>query len=235
MLYSLFFSVLLHFSCSKSAMTTPATTPTTNTNAGLSYLALGDSYTIGESVDASLRYPEQIKDSLVSNGVKVKSVRVIAKTGWTTDELQTAIDGAQIKDSTYDLVSLLIGVNNQYRGYPLDQYKKDFANLLTEAIKFANGNKGKVFIVSIPDYAYTPFGQQSGNAAQISVQIDQFNAAAKAIATQMGVLFVDITPISRDGLNYPELVANDGLHPSGKQYARWVHLAIDSIKKLVTQ
>lgn len=196
----------------------------------LTYLALGDSYTIGESVDEMQRYPVQLASQLRQEGIPVNHVRIVAKTGWTTAELKNGISNANLTDSTYSLVSLLIGVNNQYRGLSLDAYKLEFEQLLEQAIAFADGQPNRVFVVSIPDYAFTPFG--NGDAA-ISAEIDAFNAANRAITEEKGILYFDITPISREGLADPMLVANDGLHPSGKQYARWVSLMSPMVKQLL--
>lgn len=193
------------------------------------YLALGDSYTIGHAVPASERFPEQLMDSLWRDRTD-KSVRVIATTGWTTDELQTGIDAAADLGSQYDMVSLLIGVNNQYRSYPIDTYRVEFMALLEQAIAFADGDKSRVFVVSIPDYAYTAFG---GGNATISAGIDAYNAINDSIAAAYGVTYFDITPISREGLDDPTLVAEDGLHPSGKQYSRWVALMLPTLRQWV--
>jgi lysophospholipase L1-like esterase len=188
----------------------------------MTYLALGDSYTIGESVSEAARFPNQLADSLAATGINIAKPRIIARTGWTTDELRNAINASDLTaGSTFDLVTLLIGVNNQYRGRSVDTYKPEFSDMLNRAIGFAGGKKGKVVVVSIPDYAFTPFGK--GNAT-ISKGIDDYNAANEAICRQMGVAYVNITPISREGLNDPSLVATDGLHPSGKQYSQWVSL-----------
>jgi lysophospholipase L1-like esterase len=184
------------------------------------YLALGDSYTIGESVKESERFPNQLATALGVENIKISNVKIIARTGWTTDELQNAIATSGLTaDSTFSMVSLLIGVNNQYRGRSVDAYKPEFTALLERAIKFAGGKKERVVVVSIPDYAFTPFG---GGRSSISTGIDQFNAANEAITKTMGVAYAQITPLSREGLNDPTLVATDGLHPSGKQYGQWV-------------
>ncbi len=186
------------------------------------YLALGDSYTIGESVAETLRWPVQLANRLSVNDVPVYAPLIIARTGWTTNELNTGINNAN-PTGTYDLVSLLIGVNNQYRGYSLDNYKVEFAALLDRAIAFADGKNSRVFVVSIPDYGVTPFGQNR-NPEKIARELDEFNAAAKAICLQKAVIFYDITPISRQAIDHPELVASDGLHPSGEMYLQWVEL-----------
>ncbi len=200
------------------------------TSQKITYLALGDSYTIGQSVAEKQRYPEQLADSLRFKGYKIGHVSIVAKTGWTTDELVSGIEAAGIADSTYGMVSLLIGVNNQYRGRPVSSYRPEFEALLNQAISFAGGKKERVFVVSIPDYAFTPFGK--GNAS-ISSGIDAYNAANREIAEQVGVRYFDITPISREGLDDPTLIAGDGLHPSGKQYGKWVNLMLPEVKEML--
>ncbi len=188
----------------------------------LSYLALGDSYTIGESVAESDRWPVQLTQTLSDQGTAVAPPRIIARTGWTTDELQAAIAAENITQ-TYDLVSLLIGVNNQYRGYPIDQFTKEFEELLDQAIVFAGGQIDRVFVVSIPDYGVTPFAQ-SKNPAKIATEIDQYNQLSAEIAERKGVAYYDITPISRVAAEDASLIATDGLHPSGQMYSQWVEL-----------
>lgn len=183
------------------------------------YLALGDSYTIGESVGASETYPQQLVDALNAKGEDFAPPKIIARTGWTTADLQQAIAGAKIKGKKYDLVSLLIGVNNQFQGRSIDEFEREFSILLDQAIGFAKDKKS-VFVLSIPDYGYTPFGQR--DQQQISGEIDQFNEVVKRVTESKQVTFVDITPISRRGLAEPELVARDGLHPSGKMYEEFV-------------
>lgn len=185
----------------------------------LEYLALGDSYTIGESVEEHERFPMQLAAKLKAAG-KETNVTIVAKTGWTTGELASGIRRADIEGKKYDVVTLLIGVNNEFRGKDLEEYKKEFSELLGQAIEFAGGRTGRVFVVSIPDYGFTPYGEEK--RTKISPRIDQFNNAAKTIAASRKVAFTDITPASRRGLDDPALVAADGLHPSGKQYAIWV-------------
>lgn len=191
------------------------------------YLALGDSYTIGTAVDPAERWPCLLLNRLepaidVSSGTA--RLDVVAVNGWTTTALLEGIDVRRpdLRES-YDLVSLLIGVNNQFRGRPLAAYRLEFEELLQTAIAFADDRPGRVFVVSIPDYSYTPFG---GDNRQISRELAAFNAAAREIATDYGVVFLNITPISEEGLEKPELVASDGLHPSGVQYRRWVEEVI---------
>ena len=192
-----------------------------DTHKEYTFLALGDSYTIGESVNENERWPMQLSSRLLQDSIHLKPT-VVATTGWTTDELMSGIIKADVSE-TYDLVSLLIGVNNQYRGYDEDQYEKEFKLLLDDAIKFANGNNHHVFVVSIPDYGITPFAEEKGlDAASIAHELDSYNAIAQKIATLRDITFIDITEISRTAVEDPELIAPDGLHPSGKMYGLWV-------------
>lgn len=195
----------------------------------LSYLALGDSYTIGEAVEQVESFPYQLVSTLNENGIAIAEPRVIAKTGWTTDELRYAIQQAQITDK-FNLVTLLIGVNNQYRGYSQETYRKEFAELLDIAIAFADGIYQNVYVLSIPDWGVTDFAKQSGRGLKaISEEIDVFNGINKEETLSKQVTYVDITPISRQ--NKPNLIANDGLHPSGEMYAEWVQLLTALIQK----
>ena len=198
----------------------------------LSYLALGDSYTIGTSVPAQHRWPDQLRDSLRLAGFELAEVTYVARNGWTTDELDAAIDAANLRER-YDLVSLLIGVNNEFRGRDVADYRGEFRGLLERAIALAGGDAGRVFVLSIPDYAFTPFGQNSGNAASISSRLDAYNDANRVIAQEYGVAYFNITPISREGLAEPQLVASDGLHPSFRQYQRWVSLVLGGVADLL--
>ncbi len=192
------------------------------------FLALGDSYTIGESVSEQERWPNQLMDSLFELGVTEPQAKIIATTGWRTDQLKNAIINSGLGD-TFNLVSVLIGVNNQYQGRNLNQQRQDFPEILNLAIEKAGGDTSKVFVVSIPDYAFTPFGQ-SKNPAKISSELDIYNAINDSISTVYGVNYFDITPISRNGLTNTALVASDGLHPSGFQYSKWVSLILKSIE-----
>jgi len=190
------------------------------------YLALGDSYTIGESVAEHERWPNQLAALLSTGGKVAVKTSIIATTGWRTDNLRNAIEIAKLKEE-YDLVSLLIGVNNQYQGKSAVQYANEFEELLKISIRLAKGIKEKVFVVSIPDYGFTPFGQK--NQSRISKEIDQFNDVNKKITTQYNVIYFNITDISRQGIGDPSLVAEDGLHPSGKMYSRWSQLIAKDI------
>ncbi len=192
------------------------------------FLALGDSYTIGESVPESKRWPVQLTEQLNKASFNFAPPEIIATTGWTTDELQKGIEKVT-PVGPYDLVSLLIGVNNQYRGRPLDEYKQQFEQLLKQAIGLAGGDADRVFVVSIPDYGVTPFAANR-NPAKIGEEIDLFNAAGREIAQKYGIEFVDITPGSRLAAEDKELLASDGLHPSAKMYADWVELILPVAK-----
>ena len=185
------------------------------------FLALGDSYTIGEAVDESQRWPVQLKTLLHNKSIVLNEVDIIAQTGWTTDELKKAIDDHKIT-RTYNYVSLLIGVNNQYRGNPIDIYQKEFKELLEMAIGFSGNIVKQVFVLSIPDWGAMPFAEGK-DRDRIGKQIDDFNAVNKRISLELGVNYVDITPISRMALTDKELVASDGLHPSGKMYGLWAN------------
>jgi lysophospholipase L1-like esterase len=191
------------------------------------YLALGDSYTIGESVPESERFPVQLVNQLNKKGYQIDSPTIIAKTGWTTDELQAGIEKANIEGKKYDFVTLLIGVNNQYRGRDVEVYRKEFLELLDKAIQFA-GNHKRVVVVSIPDWGVTPFGKKS-DKKDVSKKIDQFNAVQRQEVLNRGMTFIDITPISRVAETDLSLVAEDGLHPSGKMYGQWVEKILASL------
>lgn len=207
---------------------------TTNTDTtALKILALGDSYTIGQSVCETCRFPVQLKDSLETNISNADfSVDIIAQTGWTTTNLINAINTAN-PSSDYDLVTLLIGVNNQYQHKPFSLYETEFPMLMEKAIQFAKGDKNNVIVVSIPDYAYTSFGQGSSNPNTISTEIDQYNAFAQSYCEEREITFVNITDITRLGIEQPNLVASDGLHPSELAYSKFVERLLPiSIEKL---
>lgn len=188
----------------------------------LTFLALGDSYTIGEAVEAHERWPEQLVQICLKQGIHFDPPEIIAKTGWTTDELMQAIQES-VTRQTYNLVSLLIGVNNQYRGRGLADYTRDFELLLQKAISFANGNHERVVVLSIPDWGVTPFAKGRDRQA-IAREIDNFNLANRQIADKYRVQYFDITPGTRKAADDLSLVAPDGLHPSGKNYAEWAEM-----------
>ena len=203
--------------------------------AAIPYLALGDSYTIGESVAAEARWPVQLAAALRREGIALADPRIIATTGWTTDELDAAIDEAQ-PPHDYGFVSLLIGVNNQYRGRGAAEYREQFAALLQRAIGFAGGRRERVLVLSIPDWGVTRFGRDSGrDLARVSRELDQYNAAAREICSQHGVAFVDIVPVSRERGGEAAMLADDGLHPSAAMYAEWTRLALPAARGLLAR
>jgi lysophospholipase L1-like esterase len=188
------------------------------------YLALGDSYTIGASVAPAERWPVQLAAKLRANGLIVAEPLIIARTGWTTDELIAEIERQQ-PQGPFDLVSLLIGVNDQYRGRSSDAYRLQFRQLLHTAIAYAGGQPARVVVLSIPDWSVTPFAAGQPRAA-IAAAIDHFNAINHQETAQAGARYVDVTPMSRQALQDASLLASDGLHPSGKMYTQWVELAL---------
>lgn len=196
------------------------------------YLALGNSYTIGESVCDDCNYPKQLTDSLNATLSNRTSVKIIAKTGWTTSDLLTEI-AAENPSKDYDLVTLLIGVNNQYQGQLFSVYKEEFPKLVDKAIRFANGKPENVIVLSIPDYAFTPFGKNSGKELIINAELKSYNAYSEKIASQKGVHFENITPITQQGLENSKLVATDGLHPSEVAYKKFVKQIFPSVKKII--
>ena len=187
------------------------------------YLALGDSYTIGESVEEAERFPNQLAAMLAAEDVTV-DVQIIARTGWTTDELWQGIQ-ANTVTPPYDMVSLLIGVNNQYRGRSSEEYREGFIFLLNKAIEYAGGDAKRVIVFSIPDWGVTPFAYGK-DTTQIANEIDAFNKVNLEESTKASTHYVDVTPSSRLALNDKTLIAGDGLHPSGKMYAEWAKSAL---------
>ena len=184
-------------------------------------LCLGDSYTIGEAVEETERFPMQTVELLIAAGIHFSNPTIVAKTGWTTDELAVAIKDAKLQE-TYDVVTLLIGVNNQYRGRELDNYRKEFLALLQTSIAYAHGNAAHVFVVSIPDWGVTPFAANDKRGEKkIGEEIDLFNAINKEEALKAKANYIDITPVSREAKSNAALIATDGLHPSGNMYAAW--------------
>lgn len=192
------------------------------------HLALGDSYTIGEAVEEHERWPVLLAQRLKKDTILMQPT-IVATTGWTTDELQKGIVGADL-EKTYDFVSLLIGVNNQYRGYPIKQYEAEFKELLNQAIQFADGNPYHVIVVSIPDYGVTSFAQEKMlDSEKIMHELDSYNAIAEKISRLRDVKFINITPKSRMAKENPSLIASDGLHPSGEMYKMWVDQMYDHV------
>lgn len=200
---------------------------------GLSYLALGDSYTIGEGVAEQGRWPTQLAAALRDQGIALDDPRIIAATGWTTDELSAAIDAAEPL-GVWQFVSLLIGVNNQYRGRSVEDYRREFEQLLQRAIQLAADRAERVLVLSIPDWGVSRYGQASGrDVAQIASELDAYNATAASLCTHAGIAFVDITPLSRDyGLD-PDMLSEDGLHPSAQMYQYWAKRAIATAHRLL--
>ena len=187
----------------------------------LTYLALGDSYTIGQGVEESMRWPNQLKNKLKSNNVDVSQVDIIAKTGWTTTNLLKAIE--EENPTSYDLVSLLIGVNNQFQGKSFTEFENEFDELLSICQTIAGGSKG-VFVVSIPDYGVTPYGSAYGNAEKIAREIDQYNNYMQRKCREKGIQYIDVTYLSRVLADSEEALVEDQLHPSAFQYSKWIEI-----------
>lgn len=183
------------------------------------YLALGDSYTVGEAVDKELSFPFQLAGRLAARAEVIPTV--VARTGWTTDELLQGLEESRVS-GIFDLVTLLIGVNNQYREYDLQAFRTEFSELLTRALGFAGGRKERVMVISIPDWGVTPFASgDKRSSAQIGAQIDRFNEICREVAGNAGIRFLSITEDSRRAASDRELTATDGLHPSGMMYEEW--------------
>ena len=191
------------------------------------YLALGDSYTIGESLPIYESYPYQTVQLLRGKGVQITAPEIIAKTGWTTDELAVAIDQTRLIEQ-YDYVSLLIGVNNQYRGRKSDEYAMQFEELLKRAISFSANGTSHVFVISMPDWGATPFAE-GRDTKKIAEEINAFNDINKSISEKYGVAYIEITEGSRDAKKNPTLVARDKLHPSGTEYNKWANKLAEKI------
>ncbi|HVI57896.1 MAG TPA: GDSL-type esterase/lipase family protein [Luteimonas sp.] len=237
-----------------------------------SYLALGDSYTIGEGVDEPGRWPAQLARALRAGGVMLADPTIVATTGWTTDELWAALEAFDGRDDaletrglvgaasaassstpdaqqlaaeaaptrasarSWDFVSLLIGVNDQYRGRGVEDYRAGFAALLDRAIGYAGGNAARVLVLSIPDWGVTPFAAREGrDAARVARELDAYDAAAREECARRGVAFVDVTAISRERGAEPAMLAGDGLHPSAAMYAQWTRLALPVARGLLAR
>ncbi|MBD0830918.1 GDSL-type esterase/lipase family protein [Aestuariibaculum sediminum] len=211
----------------ESTETIPENTPEFSE---INIISLGDSYTIGASVCATCRFPEQLKDSIIeTTQVKALNLKVIAKTGWTTSNLLNVIEQEDIANN-YNLATLLIGVNNQYQNLNFSVFENEFPILVDKAISFAGGVKQKLLVISIPDYAFTPFGK--GNTS-ISVEIDKYNNFIKNYCEQNNITYIYVTDITRKGLTETNLVANDGLHPSSLAYSKFVERILpEALKKL---
>jgi lysophospholipase L1-like esterase len=216
--------IMMGVSCQNPEPDTDEITP-------LTYLALGDSYTIGTGVDPESRFPNQLQKQLHDKGLRMKEPRIIARTGWTTDELSDAIEKADF-DSAFHLVSLLIGVNNQYQGRDPENYGPAFEALLRKAIDLAAGNAGRVVVLSIPDWGVTPFAQ-GRDREKIATEIDDFNARNKQIAGLYGVSYIDVTAISRMASVNPGLLSGDSLHPSAYMYGLWVDAMLPEVIHII--
>jgi lysophospholipase L1-like esterase len=213
-----FLFCILQLGCKKAD--SPAMPGDMSTTPELSWLALGDSYTIGQSVPAAERFPTQTAALLRQAGVNINTPDYIATTGWTTTNLANAI--AAQNPANHDVVSLLIGVNDQYQTRDTSGYRLRFTSLLNKAIQLANGKKDHVFVLSLPDYSITPFAAGS-DTAQIRKELDWFNAINKQVTQTNGIAYLDITPSTREAATNPALLAGDGLHPSGLEYGKWAN------------
>ena len=230
-LYFLLLIFTIAISCKKEVAALPpmsaANPPTAKTYA---YLALGDSYTIGTEIDPMLTYPIQIVALLKSQGVNLSAPDIIAHNGWTTTDLINAI-AISNNTKTYHMVSLLIGVNNQYQGKSKDQFRTEFATLVKTAVSYAGKNAKNVFILSVPDYGVTP--NYSNSMQSIGADIDAFNLIIQDESQKAGVVYVDITTVSRTAYNMPDLIAGSGPHFSGKMQAKWANLSLPVAKSLL--
>jgi lysophospholipase L1-like esterase len=213
-------------------MSTPL--PSQAQQKSLTYLALGDSYTIGEGVELSDRYPVQLVQEWNKMAkTQFASPLIIAKTGWTVDELEAGIQASPPAAEGYDLVTLLIGVNNQYRGRSVESFEVDFEKMLQRAIVFAKGNKSRVIVLSIPDWGVTPFASQKGvDPDQVAKAINTYNRTKKEICEKLGVKFIDITDDYRMDGGLPEGVVEDQLHPSKLIYGQWTVKLLSELKKI---
>jgi lysophospholipase L1-like esterase len=194
-------------------------------------LALGDSYTIGTRVQPAERWPVQLVELLRDRGWEAAEPEIIARNGWTTAELLRGIQQAN-PQGPFDLVTLLIGVNNQYRGLSLDEYREQFITLLAQAVAFSGERPGRVLVLSIPDYSVTPFGR---GRESIAAEINRFNAANQAETARIGAIYLNITPLSRQAADDLTLLADDGLHPSGKMYGQWAQAALPLVCQMLAE
>jgi lysophospholipase L1-like esterase len=231
-LYLLIFAFSL-IGCSSSNSVTQTAETDNPSGMDYSYLALGDSYTIGESVAESERWPVQLVARLNEDGYKVAPPKIIAKTGWTTGNLLKAMRSELNYTRKFDLVSILIGVNNQYQGKSIEDYEEELREIFKLALNHSKLREKGVFALSIPDYGVTPFGE--ANAETIGEEIDEFNAVFRQVAKEFEVNFYNITPISREAARDEALIADDGLHPSALMYRYWVDEIIEEIPQMLPQ
>lgn len=204
-------------------------TQQSDANTANTWLALGDSYTIGQGVEAKDRFVAQVMEQLLKKNMRVDSTTYIATTGWTTIDLQQAI--SSIKPAKHKVVSLLIGVNDQYRRWDTGGYRIRFKELLLESIRLANGKSNHVLVLSIPDYSVTPYAKNM-DTARISKEIDQFNQINKAVTKELNCYYIDITAYTRQGRFFPLLISADSLHPSGMAYKQWADQLVPEVEKL---
>ena len=197
------------------------------------YLALGDSYTIGEAVEQNESFPYILVNKLRSDNINIDDPVIIAKTGWTTDELESAIN-SNATNSIYDLVTLLIGVNNQYRGRSADEFRIEFCRLLARAIAFSGGKPSNVVVLSIPDWGVTPFAEGK-DRNKIAAEIDEFNEIIRSETQKESANYIDVTVISRLAADDISLLAGDKLHPSAKMYKLWVESLYNIVKQILTE
>ncbi|QYH41187.1 SGNH/GDSL hydrolase family protein [Algoriphagus sp. NBT04N3] len=232
-MYSLFIFISVLLACNTASIELPQNL-TTVKDQPLTYLALGDSYTIGEGVSEKDRYPNILVEKLnTQTELKWGKPEIIAKTGWTVDELDKGINEAAPTGTPYDLVTLLIGVNNQYRGRSVDDYRVDFELMLLRAIGFAGNRPNRVVVVSIPDWGVTPFAdKRSTDKQEVAAEIDAYNQAKKSVCGKLGVKFIDITTEYRQIGTLPEMVVADQLHPSGLVYESWAEKIFNHVKTI---
>lgn len=223
MKYSILLTILLICSCGEKNDMSNTLTDKTYT-----YLAIGDSYTIGTSINSRNNYPNQLIDSLDIYGFANEKFDILAVNGWTTTNLINGLNNADFKSKEYDLVTLLIGVNNQFRGLPIELFENELNELITKAEGYSKDSTSNVLIVSIPDYSVTPFVIEA-NKEKIALDLAVYNNLVKKIANQRGVIHVDITPISKTAKDIPDLLASDNLHPSAKMYALWINEMLDEV------
>ncbi len=216
------YAIVSGIACTEKDLPAVLVQPNPLPAASKTYLALGDSYTIGQGVNVDQRFPVQTIDWLFQNGIKMEQAKIVATTGWTTLALQNAIN-SQTLATKYDVVSLLIGVNDQFSGIDTTTYSIRFTQLLERSIVLAGNSPKNVFVLSIPDYSVTPFVDAS-NKARVSREIDAFNRINKAITTAYGCDYTDITPSTRLAATNKNLLASDSLHPSGLAYKIWVDM-----------
>ena len=190
----------------------------------LRFLALGDSYTIGHNVEIAERWPVQLVERLRGEGINISDAEIIAVSGWTTNQLQEAVK-TTAPQGPFDIVTLMIGVNNRYQGLDIDQYRMEFVDLLHRSVAYGRGDPSKVIVVSIPDWSVTPFARGK-DCAEAAIKIDEFNNVNQVEVAKAGGRYVNVTPISRRASDEPHLLSSDGLHPSGAMYKLWVDIII---------